>query len=253
MKGRFVKLAAIVILAAAAALAGDAHAQEQAQDDEPLSISIGARLFASGWEGENEISSTTRFDADDGGALGFRVVLQKGRFYGGASFQGGEYGFDNGSPDRVGGAPLPGGAVTDSRATIKRGEVDLLFGYYFWDRVSLFVDIKHVNNEWTDENYSLKYGGLGAGVSGFWPLNEQWTAFGTFGIVPLNIEAGNTEIGDGLGSAIEAGLVYRLLERTTLVFSLRNQHQEYDFDNGARQSHDIGGLAIGINHRFEAN
>lgn len=244
------KLPALVLVTAAA-LTGAAHAQEQA--DEPLSISIGARIFASGWEGENELSSTSRFDADDGGALGFRVVLQKGRFYGGASFQGGEYSFVNGSPDRISGAPLPGGSVTDSRATIKRGEVDLLFGYYFWERVSLFVDIKNVSNEWAEENYSLDYHGLGAGVSGFWPLNEQWTLFGTFGIVPLTIEADNNEIGDGVGSAIEVGLVYRMLERTTLVLSLRNQHQEYEFDNGAQQTHDIGGLAVGINHRFEAN
>ncbi len=47
--------------------------------------------------------------------------------------------------------------------------------------------------------------------------------------------------------------MYRMLERTTLVLSLRNQHQEYEFDSNDEQTHDIGGIAIGINHTFEIN
>lgn len=223
-----------------------------AQEDNPLYITLGAKLQGGNWEGDNENSSDTSFESENGGTFGLRFLMQKGRLYGGISLQGGEYDFEGGSPDRIFDAPLPAGARSADEATIERGEVDLLLGYYFWEQVSLFVDFKNVTNEWQDENYALRYSGLGFGVSGFVPLAERWTLFGTFGFVPrLNIRADSDDIGDGTGSALEFGVVWRMLDATNLVFSLRNQHQEYDFDNDAQQTHDIGGIAIGINHRFE--
>jgi len=241
-------LISIVLGVLVAALLPRAYAQEK----DPLYITLGARVQGGGWEGNNENSSDTSFDSDNGGTFGLRLVMQKGRLYGGISLQGGEYDFENGSPDRIFGAPLPLGSISDDKATIKRGEADLLVGYYFWERVSLFADIKNVTNEWQSENYSLRYTGLGFGVSGFIPLNERWTLFGTLGIVPrLNIRNDSDGIGKGTGSALEFGVVWRMLDATNMVFSLRNQHQEYDFDNDAKQTHDIGGIAIGINHRFE--
>ena len=230
---------------AAMLLGSPAYAQE-----DPLYITIGARLQASGWEGENDGGSDTDFESDDGGAFGVRLLMQKGRLYGGISLQGGEYKFDDDAPDLVFDAPPPS---TADDATIERGEADFLLGYYFWEQVSLFLDIKSVTNEWQDEDYALHYSGLGFGVSGFIPLDERWTLFGTFGIVPLKIRADGDDIGDGTGSALEFGAVWRFRDTTNFVFSLRNQHQEYDFDNDAGQTHNIGGLVVGINHRFEVN
>jgi len=231
---------------AATFLAPGVHAQEE----EPLYITLGARLQGGNWHGENKVGSETDFESGNGGALGLRLLLQKGKLFGGISLQGGEYDFDGGSPDRIFDAPLPIGAISDDKATIERGEADLLLGYYFWEHVSLFLDIKSVTNEWQDEDYALHYTGLGGGVSGFIPLSERWTLYGSFGIVPLRIRADGDQIGDGTGSTLEFGVVWRMLNATNLVFALRNQHQEYDFDNGAEQIHDIGGLSIGINHRF---
>lgn len=241
----------IGMLAAAFTL-GNAHAQEQEQDD-PLYITLGARIMATGWEGENKGSSDTSFESENGGALGLRFLMQKGRLYGGISLQGGEYDFEDGSPDRIFDAPLPIGGVSDEEATIERGEIDLLLGYYFWDKVSLFLDLKSVTNEWQDEDYALRYSGLGLGVAGVFPLSGRWTLYGTFGLVPLQIRADGDSIGDGLGSALELGAVWGFARNTNLVLALRNQHQQYDFDNGAEQTHDIGGLVIGINHRFDVN
>ena len=226
-----------------AALVPNAHAQAE----DPLFITLGARLLATGWEGENEGLADSDFESDDGGAFGVRFLMQKGRLYGGISLQGGEYDFDDETPDLV----FEEGLLARRDDSIKREEADFLLGYYFWDQVSLFLDIKSVTNEWDDVDYALHYAGLGFGVSGFIPLNESWTVYGTFGLVPLEIRADGDNIGDGLGSAIEFGAVWRFAKATNLVIGLRNQHQEYDFDNDAEQTHDIGGLVIGINHRFE--
>lgn len=221
----------------------------RAQAEDPLFITLGARLLATGWEGENEGAVDSSFESDDGGAFGVRFLIQKGRLYGGISLQGGEYDFDEETPDLVFDAPL--GSFPSSDDSIKREEADFLLGYYFWDQVSLFLDIKSVTNEWDDVDYALHYAGLGFGVSGFIPLADRWTLYGTFGVVPLNIRADSDDIGDGFGSAIEFGAVWQFAKATNLVIGLRNQHQEYDFDNDAEQTHDIGGLVIGINHRFE--
>ncbi len=230
-----------------AALLGALALPVFAQADDPLTMSVGAGVQLSGWQGENEGSSETDFDAG-GGLLRLNVSLQKGRFYGGLSLTGGRFDFEEGSPDRVG---PESSAPPDREATVERGEFDLLLGYWFWERVSLFLDVKSVSNEWQGESYSLRYSGLGAGVSGFVPLAEPWTLFGSFGVVPLTIRALGEDIGDGRGSALEVGVLYRLGQRTSLSFSLKNQHQEYDFDSGADQTHDLGGLAFGITHRLE--
>ncbi len=209
---------------------------------------VGARVQSSSWSGDNGSGGGQDFEAEEGGQFGFNVTYRKGRFYTGMNFQGGEYEFSGGAPDRVG----QNFVLSDNEATIKRGEFDWFFGYYFWDYVSLFLDIKSVTNDWQGNvDYALNYSGLGMGVTGFYPLNEDWTLYGSFGVVPLTIKADKEEFGDGTGSAIEFGAIYRMTPQWNLTMSIKNQHQEYDFDNGSEQTHDIGGLVLGVNYQFE--
>lgn len=208
----------------------------------PLSVSFGITLQPARWQGENK-SGGSDFDAN-ASQLQLNARIKKDKFYGGLSFQGAEFNFSGGAPDIITAA----GSQVTNNATIKRGEFDLVAGYYFWPRVSLFVDLKSITNEWQDINYSAKYAGLGVGATGYIPLDADWLLFGSVGVARLNIKTGGSDIGDGQGSALVIGFLYKLTTQSNFTISLKTQHNEYQFDQGPDQVHDIGGLVIGFNH-----
>lgn len=205
---------------------------------------LGARLQLSNWKGDNN-SSSPDFEAS---ASQFSVSLryQHGRFYSGLSLQGGSFSFDNGAPAMNNKTTT----VPVTSVTIDRGEVDLLAGYYFWPQVSLFADIKNVTNTWRDKGYSTKVTGLGLGITGFAPLPDHWIFYATFGIVPLTIETGSDTIGDGSGASLELGATYSIDNHHNLSIGVKSQSQTYNFDNGHKQTHSLGGLTLGYNYTF---
>jgi len=208
----------------------------------PVQMSIGANIQPANWEGDNKNGGTS-FDAK-GGQLRLDLRLSKARFYSGLSFQGGEFDFDDGAPDKIFNAAP---AERLDKVTIERGEFDWVFGYYFWPQVSLFVDLKSITNDWKGERYSVNYTGLGVGVTGFNPINEHWILFGSLGFVKLNIESSGDEIGDGRGSAFQIGGLYKINDKANITISLKTQHNVYEFDDNSEQEHDIGGLVFGFN------
>lgn len=210
-------------------------------DDSPASISFGASLMPSTWDGSNQPGSNYKQKATQ---LALNLRVRKGNFYTGLSFQGGEFDFGDEAPDIVGeNISLP---VSD--VTVKRGESDLVFGYFFWPQVSLFVDFKHIHNKWQDRSYANTAKGMGIGVSGFNPINDQWILFGSLGFIKLDVESDDKSIGDGKGSALVIGFLYRLNEQVNFSIGLKSQHNELDFDSGSEQENDIGGLVLGISY-----
>jgi len=97
----------------------------------------------------------------------------------------------------------------------------------------------------------MDFAGLGAGISGFIPLSERWILFGSFGFVPVgNVEGNGTKIGDGNSGALEFGAVFKFNQRNRLNFGLKSQWQNYEFDDGSKQEHQLNGLFLGYNHLF---
>lgn len=210
----------------------------------PVNVSLGVSLQPARWQGQNK-NGGSDFDAN-ASQLQLNLRIRKDKLYGGLSFQGAEFDFENGAPDKVVDISTP--PLVDDNTTIKRGEFDLVFGYYFWPKISLFVDLKSITNDWQDANYSTRYGGLGFGVSGYTPINKDWLFFGSLGAVNLNIKTGGTDIGDGRGSALALGFLYRITPKNNFTISIKSQHNEYSFDQGVEQVHDIGGLVFGFSH-----
>jgi hypothetical protein len=229
------------------------------------SLGLGVKLLGSNWKGEN-VTSANDFESTNGGQFALNLVYQYNRLYTGANFQGGDYKFKDDAPDQI---SKSDSVYTISRLqpgeelTIKRGEADILVGYYFWPKISLFLDLKSITSEWKDndpdtDNYAMQYLGLGFGISGFIPLNENWMLFGSFGIVPSGtirqIKGGDKgEIGDGSSGALEFGAIYNINRNNRLNFGLKSQWQNYEFDNVARseQKHQLGGVFVGYNYLFE--
>lgn len=204
----------------------------------PVSFSIGAKLEASNWHGSNSDSEDRDFETTSW-QKGLNVSLQKDQFYAGLSLKSGEFKFTNGAPGQV------------TKETINRGEFDLMAGYYFWKKYSLFIDLKSVTNKYQDSGYKLSASGLGFGVSGYQPLSAQWIIFGSFGIIKLDLTVDDKAAGNGNGTTLEIGFMYRINARTSLTMSIRNQNQKYEFNSGEKQIHEIGApMVLGINHRF---
>ena len=207
-------------------------------------FSVGLKLQAAKWEGENK-SDHEDFDATTTQPrFDFRAAKRK--FYSSLSFQGGEYDFDNSAPQKV----YKNSHESTRDVTVERGEFDLIAGYYFWRYVSLFIDLKAFENKWRHQNYSMEHGGAGLGVAGYFPLSATWTLFGSIGFSALNVETDGDDIGDAKGSALELGAMYVFTEHVNFTLSLKAQHYEYDFDEDSEQDHDIGDLVFGVNYVF---
>jgi len=216
----------------------------QAKGD--MGLSLGVKLLGTNWQGNNQQSDTT-FDTTEGGQFGFNIGFQKAKFYTGLSFQGGEYTFKDEAPDQV----TPIGSFPSSNVIISRGEFDLLAGYFFWEHISLFVDLKSISNTWSDTGYQQRFTGFGLGASGFWPLSKKWSLYGSVGFVPIGqVETSGSNIGDGTSGALEFGGAFHFNQRNRLTFGLKAQSQTYNYDSGDKTESRLNGVFVGYNHIF---
>ncbi len=206
--------------------------------------SVGVNLKPSTWKGENP-GNNADFSSKSA-MLSLEAKIQRGRWFGGLTLSGGEFNFSDTSPARPTGPALPVGQTV----TIKRGEADLVAGYRFWERISLFIDLKNVINTWDNDNYKVEYTGLGVGASGFMPLSPQWLLFGSIGFVPMDIKVQGDSVGSSKRSALNIGFLYRTGDRFNISLALNSQTQVNEYDDGSEQTHELGSLAIGVNATF---
>ncbi len=211
------------------------------------SVSLGALINATGWQGDNGTGNSD-FNSDKGGQFGLTASLRKDRLYLGISMQGGEYQFDKSGPTQFTSA----GPITTNDVKVQHSDFDLLAGYYFWENVSLFLDIKTVSSTWQSDDYEQSFSGLGMGVAGFKPLNAQWTLYGSLGFVGGEIKQdGSGDLGKATSSALIAGFNYAVDRNNHLNMGLRSRNYLFDYDDGNEQEYSLNGLFFGYNHVFE--
>ena len=210
--------------------------------ESPVNVSLSAAIQPSTWKGEN-LNGGSEFEAK-GVQTQLALNIRKGSFYGGLAFQGGEFEFENGAPNKVSETAMQ---VQDD-ATIRRGEFDLVFGYYFIPQMSVFIDFKTIENNWKDDPYTLRYKGTGFGVNGYHPIDQNWLLIGSIGFMALDIKADGNSIGDGGGGSLSFGALYRINPRANFSISLKSQSNKFDFDQGSEQEHNIGSLVLGFSY-----
>lgn len=209
-------------------------------------LSLGVVLNASNWSGDNR-PSDTHFKSDSGGQLGFSISYSRDRFYTGLSLQGGDYEFDNTGPEQF----RSDGNVETQKVKVSHSDFDLLAGYYFWDKISLFVDLKAVNSKWLNNEYEQSFAGLGFGISGYRPLSEKWTLYGSLGFVGGTIqETDDTELGDGVSNAFIIGANWSMTKNDRLSMGLKVRNYLFEYDDGSEQEYSLNGLFVGYNHVF---
>lgn len=208
---------------------------------------LGITLNATGWDGDNGPGRSS-FASDEGGQFGLALKYSDARFYSGVDLQGGDYRFSGAAPDR-----FTADGVLESRDTrVRHNDFSLLAGYYFWPRVSLFASLKSATSRWREDNYRQTFGGLGFGVAGFHPLDDEWMLFGSLGVVGGGVEDGDgRRLGDGSSSALAAGAVVQLGDGNSLNFGLKFRGFDFEFDDGNRQRYSLNGLFFGFQHQFD--
>jgi len=213
--------------------------------DDSYHLGLGVSLQSSSWQGEN-LSSGEQYDTQ-GGLSELSLSLMKGRFYTGMSLQGSRFDFKSGAPDQVSAT----GVTTQSVAELERGEFDLVAGYFFWDRVSLFLDFKSASYKWKQTGLEQQLHGLGLGVSGNWPVSANWNLFSSLGVVSLKAEASGDSIGDGASSLFRFGGSYAMTAADHFQVGLKIQSHRLSFDAGTEQKYGVSGVFVGYRHVFD--
>ncbi len=211
-------------------------------------LTFGAKLLGAGWNGENG-SGRADFESDEGGQFGLNVSYKVGNFYTGLNLQRGEYNFKTAAPDKF----TVAGRIANSNTKIQQSDLDLLFGYYFWSQLSLFVDIKSVTNNWLNEPYQQNFLGLGLGASGYIPMSDNWTLFGSFGFIGGGDIKDNNDrkVGEGSSWALEAGAVYTINERNIVNGGIKTRNYRFEYLDSSKQTYNINALFIGYNYSFD--
>ena len=210
-------------------------------------ITVGAKLLAAGWQGDNG-SVSDNFNSDEGGQVAISASYTLNKFYAGLSLQSGEYKFSGAAPDQF----TQSGRVSVSNTKIEHEEFDLLAGYYFWDNISLFLDLKGIGNKWKNSNYEQNFGSLGFGVSGFLPLKNKLTLFGSAGFVGNgDIEdSSGVKVGDGSSGALDLGAIFKLTSNSTINVGLKFRTYNFEYLDNTSQEYSINALFVGYNHSF---
>ena len=209
-------------------------------------LSLGVVLNASAWNGDNGTGQSD-FNSDEGGQLGFSISYNKQRFYTGLSLQGGDYQFDRTGPKQF----TSSGNEDTQNVKVSHSDFDLLAGYYFWDNISLFVDLKAVSSKWLNNDYEQSFSGLGVGISGYKALNAQWTLYGSLGFVGGEInEPDDVKLGDAVSNAFIFGANYTLSKNDRLSMGLKIRNYLFEYDDGSEQEYSLNGLFVGYNHVF---
>lgn len=209
-------------------------------------LSLGLTLNGSGWEGDNGPGNSS-FESSEGGQFAFSLNYRADQFYTGVNLQGGDYSFDSDAPAQF----TSNGSLFSSDIKVEHSDFDLLVGYYFWPRVSLFMDLKAATSKWRDSGYEQTFSGLGFGASTFHVINQQWVLFGSIGFVNGSIDDNDvSSIGDGTSSALVFGAVRQIDADNAINFGLKLRSYDFEFDDGNEQEFTLNGVFFGYNRVF---
>lgn len=209
-------------------------------------MNFSVKMLGGNFTGQNKTSGT-EFESSEGGQLLLSMAYQNGRFYTGLNIQGGVYTFDKQAPDQV----RPVFTFQKSNDKVAHAETDLVFGYYLIKQLSVFIDLKTVTDTWESNQHAQTFSGAGLGVAGYWPINDQWTIYGSLGAIPSGeLKYDGEKIGSGVNRSLDIGALFKLTNNHRLTFGVKQTRYEYEYDKGDEQVHNIGGVYVGYNYAF---
>jgi hypothetical protein len=223
----------------------DGDTEISPETDGDFGLDVGVELLAGGWSGKNNDS-----DADwdgGGGQLGLNLSLHRSRFYTALGLRGGSYTFEEDAPEQVTATQIE----NQEDVQIAHSELDLAVGYYFWRHLAIFLDLQTMNRKWNNNDYEMRYAGLGGGLTGRWSLSQRWDLVGTLSLLTRTaVKGDDEEIGNVSGSGLELGAAYRPSAKHRFGVGLRFQSRTFDLDAGGKQQDRMLGLFLNYAYRF---
>ena len=137
----------------------------------------------------------------------------------------------------------PGG-----KTDIERTDLDLLFGYYVLQRVSVFAGYK--TSKWCCDTFDLEQEGYGYGLSGFYPLDDKVLAYGSLSNSKFSVDQDGDDIGHVQGPLIEIGVLYQLNPKVHVTASYKTEGRRFDRTALEQLEFDIEGISLGVNRSF---
>lgn len=222
------------------------NASTSTKKSSPLTLTLGGKLFSGGWTGENTGDIEGDIESTTGGGIGLSVGLRKNKWFGVLNIQSGGYEFDGDQPAYD---PDP---IAEDELTINSSFFSLGAGYQISRYVAVQGGFKSHSQKWDDHDRELIYAGLGVGVTGFIPLGQSWTLYGTLGLNGHTIEdQDGEEVGEGSTSSLELGAAFRITPASSISFGFKNESVAAEFDeSGNEQEHNFSSLYFGYNHGF---
>ncbi len=212
----------------------------------PITLTLGAKLHSGGWNGENKGTITNDIESESGTGIGLSLGLRKGAWFGVFNVQSGSYEFEEDQPVYD---PDP---ISSDELEIDSGFLSFGVGYQFNPYFAIQGGIKSHSQSWEDLNREVNYIGLGIGFTGFIPLDDNWTLYGTLGLNGMSIEdEGGSDIGDGSSTSLELGAAFRITPHSSISFGFKNESVVAEFDSGNEQEHSLTNLYFGYNHGFQ--
>jgi hypothetical protein len=223
----------------------DADTERSPKADSDFSVDLGVELLAGGWSGKNK-ASDTKWDGG-GGQIGLNLSLNKGRFFTALDLHGGNYTFKDDAPEQVSSK----GTSPQEDVKIAHNALDFALGYYFWRHLAFFLDLQSTNRKWGNNDYEMRYTGIGGGIRGDWPISSHWDLVGRLAVLPrTTVKGDDHEIGDVSGGGLELGAAFRPKPKHRFGIGLRLETRSYDFDAGGKQDDQMLGLFLNYAYRF---
>ena len=238
------KLKFVVTVSIFTGLGSIAHASES------FNFVGGIKVSAGPWEGQNQVSTedATSFKTD-GRLWTLTAAYQKGPWLGAISAGSGRYDYSGVSPDLYPAENYD--ELIDAKTVLS--EFDIAFGYRIWPRLYPIFGFKRYGMTYQDSfnnEHTKEYAGYSVGLSANYPLGKRFLLFGSLTAESMNISYESTDIGDSQGTAFEFGSAYYLSNRSLIQLSIEAHGLKDKYQNGLEQTHSMGGLTLGYQHRF---
>ncbi len=216
----------------------------QAMAEEVVRVAGGVKLQTGTLTAESPDQTTSVRGVGRGLAMGAK--LQRNAAYGAVQVLVGRYRFEDELPPH----PLRGEINDPSAKNLDRGEVDLVAGYFFWPRLSLFMTLKSITNRWQNVSGEIRSSGLGMGASTFGHISANWYWHGALGVSALATREKDKRIGNARHGMLELAGGYVLNPRTHIHLFLKSTAQRYVYDDGGKSVHRVGALGLSLQREF---
>jgi len=161
----------------------------------------------------------------------------------------------------IGGGLMMGSPDSDNNLdNLKRRDFDIAIGYRLRPKVATYAGYRLVSIEYDNaidnsRSFTDLTHGLGVGINLFHPVFAKTIAYGRLGLSgllsTLDVNSVPKDHGFGVSVGFEIGMIYEILQRTTIGLALKQQSATIDYqDESDNWNHNYYRIGTSLSHYF---